>query len=195
VNQVEFLSSSYCSHEKSGNCPIWLLYGHQIVYNTNSSMNNALWVSGIYIYHPNPLSCSHCTFSNNNDVESICVTFDHDSGTMSYANFNNNSPSAYGVVRVIAVHINFIIAYSIIIKMSYSILIQDHLNCLIHSYLTLEPSQLQQQYQQEIIILLLRDNLIKSSSSIHIIVMLIYHYSHQKLQIMYFHMIYTLLNL
>jgi len=103
VNQVEYLSVSNCSHTTSGINSIRLYYGDQRVDNTNSSMNNAIQISGICIYSPSSFTSSHCTFSNNKVFNSICIYFYSTSGTlsMSYANIvHNNSPSQYGVVTV-----------------------------------------------------------------------------------------------
>jgi len=104
VNQVEYLSVSNCSHTTDGYWSIYLYSGNQRVDNTNSSMNNAEYVSGIYIYSPSSFTSSHCTFSNNKVSHSICIRFYSSSGTisMSYANIvHNNCPSSnYGVVEV-----------------------------------------------------------------------------------------------
>jgi len=102
VNQVMYLSVSNCSHTTSGTSSILIEAGDQRVDNTNSSMNNAYQVSGIYISSPSSFTSSHCTFSNNKVSHSICIHFFSTSGTisMSYVNIvHNNSPS-YGVVYV-----------------------------------------------------------------------------------------------
>jgi len=65
VNQVEYLSVSNCSHTTFGYYPIRLDYGNQRVDNTNSSLNNAAYFSGILIWYPSSFTSSHCTFSNN----------------------------------------------------------------------------------------------------------------------------------
>jgi len=103
VNQVEYLSVSNCSHTTSGYYPIYLNIGYQRVDNTNSSMNNAIQVSGICIWSPSSFTSSHCTFSNNKVSNSRCIYCSSFSGiiSMSYANIvHNNSPSQYGVVYV-----------------------------------------------------------------------------------------------
>jgi len=103
VNQVMYLSVSNCSHSTSGWYSIRLLNGFQRVDNTNSSMNNAEYGSGIRISSPSSFTSSHCTFSNNKVSHSICIWFYSSSGTisMSYANIvHHNSPSQYGVVLV-----------------------------------------------------------------------------------------------
>jgi len=105
VNQVEYLSVSNCSHTTSGYHSIYLSSGDQRVDNTNSSMNNAEYVSGIHIYSPSSFTSSHCTFSNNKVSNWICIYFYSTSGTisMSYANIvYNNSPNnnVDGVVYV-----------------------------------------------------------------------------------------------
>jgi len=102
VNQVEYLSVSNCSHATSGYCSFCLSSGDQRVYNTNSSMNNAIWVSGILIISPSSFTSSHSTFSNNKVTDGICIQFCSTPGTISilYANIvHNNSPSN-GVVYV-----------------------------------------------------------------------------------------------
>ena len=103
VNQVEYLSVSNCSHTSSGYNPIRLFTGNQRVDNTNSSMNNAIQYSGIFIDSTSSFTSSHCTFSNNKVSDSRCIYFYSDSGTlsMSYANIvHNNNPSDYGVICV-----------------------------------------------------------------------------------------------
>jgi len=103
VNQVEYLSVSNCSHTTSGYYSIRLVNGNQRVDNTNSSMNNAEYVSGIFISSPSSFTSSHCTFSNNKVSNCICINFISTSGTisMSYANIvHNNSPTSRGVVYV-----------------------------------------------------------------------------------------------
>ena len=102
LNQLEYLSVSNCSHSTSGYYSIRLYTGNQIVDNTNSSMNNALQTSGIYISSPSSLSSSHCTFSNNKVSHSICIEFSSTSGTisMSYANYVHNNSPFNGVVFV-----------------------------------------------------------------------------------------------
>jgi len=103
VNQVEFLSVSNCSHTTSGYYSIYLQSGNQRFDNTNSSMTNASYFSGIGTWLPSTLKSSHCTFSNNKVSNSICIYFYSTSGTisMSIANIvHNNSPSWGGVVLV-----------------------------------------------------------------------------------------------
>jgi len=102
-NQMEYLSVSYCSNITSGYWSIRIGSGNQRVDNTNSSMNNAFYGSGILIFSPSSNSGSYCTYSNNNVSQSICISFDSGSGSiaMSYANIvQNNSPSQYGVLYI-----------------------------------------------------------------------------------------------
>jgi len=102
LNQVEYLSVSKCSPVLSGYYSIWLASGNQKIDNTNSSMNNALGVSGFFIDHPSTSTSAHCTFSNNKVSERRCLQLYSESGTISilYANIvHNNSPSL-GVVYV-----------------------------------------------------------------------------------------------
>ena len=103
VNKVEYLSVSNCSHTTSGSYPIYLRSGNQRVDNTNSSMNNAVFVSGIYIYSSSSFTSSHCTFSNNKVSQNICIWIQSSSDTVSisYSNIvHNNSPSSRGVIYV-----------------------------------------------------------------------------------------------
>ena len=103
VNEIEYLSVSNCSHTTSRYYPIILYFGNQRADNTNSSMNNAEYYSGIGTWLPSSFTSSHCTFSNNKVSNGVCIHFHSTSGTtsMSYANIvHNNSPSSYGVVYV-----------------------------------------------------------------------------------------------
>jgi len=104
MNQVEYLSVSYCSHTTSGYYLICLEKGHQRVENTNSSMNNAYLGSAIYVSSPPSFTSSHCSFSNNKVSHRIGIYIFSNSGrnSMSYANFvHNNSPySVGGIVYV-----------------------------------------------------------------------------------------------
>ena len=83
MNQVEYLSVSNCSHTTSGYESIRLDYGDQRVDNTNSSMNNAVQISGIGIPSPSSFTSSHFTFSNNKVSHSICIYFYSSSETKS----------------------------------------------------------------------------------------------------------------
>jgi len=103
MNEVEYLSVSYCSHTPSGYYPTFLYTGSQRVDKTNSSMNNAIQGSGILVNSPSSLTSSHCTFSNNRVSEYICIYIYSTSGiiSISYSNIvHNNSPSKFGVVTV-----------------------------------------------------------------------------------------------
>ena len=102
VNQVEYLSVSNCSHTSSGYTSFCLRFGNQRVDNTNSSMNNAIKTSGIWIYLPSSFTSIHCTFSNNMISSRICIYLYSDSGTvsMSYANIVHNNSPYDGVVFI-----------------------------------------------------------------------------------------------
>ena len=103
VNQAEYLSVTKCSHTTSKYYSIYIESGNQRIDNTNSSMNNAREVSGIFIYVPSSFTSSYCTFSNNKVSDGICIYFYTGTGTISMSNANiihNNSPSWYGVVSV-----------------------------------------------------------------------------------------------
>ena len=95
-NMVEYLSVSNSSHTTSGYESIRLQKSYQRIDNTNSSMNNAISYSGIFIDSPTSFTSSYCTFSNNKVSNSICIYFYYGSDTisMSFANIvHNNSPS------------------------------------------------------------------------------------------------------
>ena len=103
MNHVEHLSVSNCSNNPFAYYSITLASGNQIVDNMNSSMNNAIYGSGIRQDLSITFASSHSTFSNNKVSDSICICFYSASRTvsMSYANIvHNNSPSENGVVYV-----------------------------------------------------------------------------------------------
>jgi len=103
MNHVEYLSVSNCSQTTSGYSSICIDSGDQRLENSNSSMNNAFRRSGIEINSPSSSTNSHCTFSNNEVSDSICIYLYSTTETisMSYANIvHNNSPSSKGVVTV-----------------------------------------------------------------------------------------------
>ena len=81
MNQVEYLSISYCSHTATGYYPIYQYTGNQRVDNTNSSMNNAFQVSSFGFDIPSSFSSSHCTFSNNKVSDRICILYYSTPGT------------------------------------------------------------------------------------------------------------------
>jgi len=100
INQLDYLSVSYCYYATNERYTFYVQNGNQSVKNINSSMNNAYKGSGILIDSPSSFTSSHCTFSNNKVSHSVCIWFYSASGTMSYANIiHNNSPSN-GVVVV-----------------------------------------------------------------------------------------------
>ena len=82
MNQVQYISVWNCSHTTSGDFSIYLSSGSQMVEDTNSSMNNAIWGSGIVFESPSFFTCSHCTFSNNKVSGYICIRFYSTSGTI-----------------------------------------------------------------------------------------------------------------
>ena len=99
INQVEYLSLASCSNTTSGYRSVSILSGKQRVNYSNFSMNNAIKHSTITFDHPDSLSSSFCTFSNNNVSENICIYFFICSGSLSFANIvNNNSPSNFGIM-------------------------------------------------------------------------------------------------
>jgi len=103
VNHLEYLSVSYCSHTTSGNGVTYSYYGNQKVDNTNNSLNSAKQLSGVRTYGSSSFTSSHCTFSNNNVSNNMCISFCSSSGTISmiFANIvHNNSPSGHGIVTV-----------------------------------------------------------------------------------------------
>jgi len=96
MNLVEYLSVSKCFQTTIGSFSILLNYGNQRVDNINSSMNNANWGSGIYIWSPSSYTSSHCTFSNNKVADRYCICLGSTSEmiSMTYANIvHNNSPN------------------------------------------------------------------------------------------------------
>jgi len=105
VNQVEYLSISFCSHTLSGYYPIRIESGNQRIDNVNSSMNNALMTSGINIWSPSSFTSSYCTLSNNKVSNSFCINIYSTTGTvtMSYANIVHNNSPTYGVVYTVGV--------------------------------------------------------------------------------------------
>jgi len=111
INQLEYLSVSYCSPTISGQRTIYFSIGNQKVDNTNSSMNNVIFTSGILIDTPSSFTSSHCTFSNNIVTDFDCISFWENSGIMQFTNIvHNNSPSRYGVVDIYG---SFSIKYAI----------------------------------------------------------------------------------
>jgi len=101
VNQVEYLSFSFCSHTTNGRYSLKLRSGNQRVDNTNSSMNNAEEGSGIGIFPPSTFSSSYCTFSNNKASYGFTLCLSSLSGIISSANIVQNScPPDKGVIRV-----------------------------------------------------------------------------------------------
>jgi len=103
MNQVQYLSLSYCSPSVSGYRSIFIYSGNQKVESTNSSMNHAINYGGIYISCPSSSTCSHCTFSNNRVSSMACIFFISNTGTISLSYSNivyNHNPSSYGVVLV-----------------------------------------------------------------------------------------------
>ena len=99
INQIELLSLALCSNSTAGYRSISILSGKQRVDYSNFSRNNAIKHSTIAFDHPDSLSSSFCTFSNNNVSENICIYFFICSGSLSFSNIvNNNSPSNYGIM-------------------------------------------------------------------------------------------------
>ena len=136
VNQVEYLSVSKCSHTTRGYYSICLQEGDQRAENTNSSMNNADYGSGISFVSPSSLTSSHNTFSNNNVSHGICIYFYSISGTiiMSYSNIvHNNSPFQYGVIFVSGAGSR---------KMMYCVIQNniDYLFCVVNGFLEVSHS-------------------------------------------------------
>ena len=103
VNQLEYLSVLCCSYAASGYNSVHLRSGTQRFDITNSSMNNAIYGSGILIDLPSSFSSTFCTFSNNKASDCICIYIYSTLGTTSvcYANIvYNNSPTRNGVIYV-----------------------------------------------------------------------------------------------
>jgi len=100
VNRCDFLSVSYCSHTSDGRYSLYLNSGNQRVENTNSSMNHAFQCSGICFWTPSSLNSTHCTLSNNQVSNSICIYFSSCSGTISSSNILYNDSPVYGIAYV-----------------------------------------------------------------------------------------------
>jgi len=101
MSHMEFLSVSHGSDEFTVQSTILIKNGDQRVDNTNCSMNNANYISGIDINSPTIFTSSHCTYSNNKASGFKCISCFSSYGSIliSYANIvHNNSPSEYGVV-------------------------------------------------------------------------------------------------
>jgi len=98
MNQVEYLSSSYCSHTTSGYCPIQIDSGNQRVDNSNFSQNKVIYHSSIVLSGSSISKMTQSSFVNNTSSDCYCIW----SGSISviqYINLiYNNSPSRYGVV-------------------------------------------------------------------------------------------------
>jgi len=137
LNQVEYLSISFCPQHMTGSIPICLQSGNQMVDNTNSSMNNPIQVSGIGIWSPSSFTSSHCTFSNNKVSQFICVWFSSVSGSITMCNANivhcNSPSSGGGVVYVSSAGFR---------KMMYCIFQnnQNHLFCVLDGSLEVSHS-------------------------------------------------------
>jgi len=125
LNQIEYLSVSKCSHTTSGYYSVFIMSGNQRINNINSSMNNAIQISGIDIESPSSLTSSLCTFSHNKVSDSRCIYIYYSSGiiSMSYANIVYNDSPSYGVVYIAGTGIR---------KMVYCIFQnnQDYLFCI-----------------------------------------------------------------
>jgi len=101
-NQVEYLSQCNCSYTTSGYYPIKIEAGNQRVDYINSSMNNAIEISGIGIATPSSFTSSYCTFSNNKVSGRRCIWLYCTSGTisLSYSNIVHNNSPFDGVILV-----------------------------------------------------------------------------------------------
>lgn len=99
-NRIEFLSVTNCSYKESGLYSSRIESGEMILDNTNFSMNKALEGSSFLISNPTSFTSIHCTVSNNKAGSGKSISFNMNSGNMSYANIvGNNSPFS-GVVYV-----------------------------------------------------------------------------------------------
>jgi len=91
---IESLSLTKCSQTTEGSNSIALSYGNQRFDDSNSSLNLAASVSGLYVYSPSSFSSSRCTFSNNYVSSYVCIKLYQYSGTFFYIIVvSNNSPS------------------------------------------------------------------------------------------------------
>ena len=102
MNQVEYLSILNCSQTTSSYYSFLLQKGDQRVVNTNSSMNKAIWVSGIRINNSSSFISSHCTFSDNlvsDKVELFFYSYS-EKNNISYTNIVQNLSPSSGVVFI-----------------------------------------------------------------------------------------------
>jgi len=77
-----------------------MLYGHQLLLNTNSSMNSASDCSSFRTFTSSSLLCSFSTFSNNIVSAYISIAFSFNSGTISNSNIIHNNSPTNGVLYV-----------------------------------------------------------------------------------------------
>jgi len=101
ANTMNYVSVSSCSIESKGYTPVMLQIGNQQLNNCNFSMNSAGMYSGLNIQSPNSFKSTHCSFSNHNASDSVCINLYQYEGTISFANIvNNNSPNFPSVIYV-----------------------------------------------------------------------------------------------
>jgi len=98
-NVAEYVSVSSCYKNNVGYRPFFLFSGYEMLKNCNSSMNKVIGTSGITAYSPLYLESIHCTFSNNDASEEVCLYLHNHTGFIKYSNIvHNNSPLSKGVI-------------------------------------------------------------------------------------------------
>jgi len=98
INRIEFLSISLCANSTHGSQSFSLYYGSQKLLNSNSSMNNAVDISGCCVMIPTDFKGIFCTFSNNNVSSHSILSLSRNTGVLSFINIVENSCPSLGVV-------------------------------------------------------------------------------------------------
>jgi len=96
----EHLSISLCSQGPSGYSSICFNKGNQRIENINSSMNDAIRISGMHVYQPSSFISSFCTFSNNKASEYACLYLYFVIGSISYTNIVHNYSPTQGSIKI-----------------------------------------------------------------------------------------------
>jgi len=98
-NNAEFISISHCVNSNTGNYPIRLEKGNQVVNNINCSRNSVLYCSSLGFISPLMLKCTFCTITYNLASGTFSTYIHNCSGNLFSMNFvRNNSPGGYGVI-------------------------------------------------------------------------------------------------
>jgi len=97
-SSVSYVSLTSCYYITIGEEVFMIKNGIQYVNNTNSSLNKALYYSGIGIWYPSSFYCSYCTFSNNNVNYGGIIEIYGNTGLFSFINVVHNSSPTEGIV-------------------------------------------------------------------------------------------------